>query len=310
MSLAEEIPTGEQERPIDRAIAEEVLQRDPFPHLLVPDLLSREQRAAMARHWPQEADFTTYSDGHQRKLGEAGRFGLYIMGSAAGAATDRLTPASLRYWRERGAPLMRDAATALYRRYLPALRLRFGAALPELELETFAVLVNCYRRIEVRVHTDHPSFLYTAMLYLNAGARESAGTSLYTPRQTGFRHEGCGFLERDDFERVRTLPFRDNQLVSFLKTDNSFHGVEPQPLAAATERCTINMHVRLTDACIARLYGTETARCFRERISGRTPVAADALQRWQTLADLSGTPATEAEMRPLLDSFRIGDRQL
>ncbi len=310
MSLAEDHRPLPPAPAIARTIADEVLQLAPFPHLVVPDLLAAEARRKVALYWPRESDFATCCDGHDRQPGDAGFFRLQVLGTAAGMATETMMPVARDFWRGEGAAMLREAAVALYRRYLPALRLRFGAALETLELETFAVLVNCYRRIAVRVHTDHPSFLYTAMVYLNGGATEAAGTSLYQPLLPGFTHEGCGFLERDDFERVRTLAFRDNQLVSFLKTADSFHGVEARPLAGPTQRCTINLHVRLTDACIARLYGAETARCLRERRSGATPVVTTALQRWHALSEFGGEAASEAELAPLLASFRIGETRI
>jgi hypothetical protein len=59
------------------------------------------------------------------------------------------------------------------------------------------------------------------------GADEGLGTSLYMPRDDGFRCEGGLHHPREQFFRVATMPYRPNTLVGFFKTARSFHGVEP-----------------------------------------------------------------------------------
>lgn len=47
------------------------------------------------------------------------------------------------------------------------------------------------------------------------------------PKDPNFRCPGGPHYPHEGFERLKTLPFLPNSLFAFVKTDNSFHGVEP-----------------------------------------------------------------------------------
>jgi FkbM family methyltransferase len=72
-------------------------------------------------------------------------------------------------------------------------------------------------------HTDSPVKVISALFYLNG----QEGTSLYTPKNKEFRCKGGPHYSFDEFEKVGTMQFTPNSMFAFLKTDNSFHGVEP-----------------------------------------------------------------------------------
>jgi hypothetical protein len=58
-------------------------------------------------------------------------------------------------------------------------------------------------------------------------SREHLGTSLFVPIDRKFKCPGGPHHDFDKFVKVRTMPYRPNSLFGFLKTDLSFHGVEP-----------------------------------------------------------------------------------
>jgi hypothetical protein len=53
------------------------------------------------------------------------------------------------------------------------------------------------------------------------------GTSIYLPKDPKFTCEGGPHYSFENFTRVVTMPFKPNALFAFVKTNNSFHGVEP-----------------------------------------------------------------------------------
>jgi hypothetical protein len=53
------------------------------------------------------------------------------------------------------------------------------------------------------------------------------GTSIYRPRDPAFVTWESSVYPHDKFHLVRTFPNIPNSLFIFMKTDNSFHGVEP-----------------------------------------------------------------------------------
>ena len=92
------------------------LERAPFPHLTVPEVLPAFTLADVRSYWPDETAFSTYGDGYDRKLGDAGRFGLYVLGSAAADRCAGLDRDTREFWREFAAGPARQAMMALYRR--------------------------------------------------------------------------------------------------------------------------------------------------------------------------------------------------
>src|SRR5689334_10784497 len=77
-------------------------------------------------------------------------------------------------------------------------------------------------------HSDLYTKLVVVLLYLAPDARaERLGTSLYRPRRTGFSCPDSKHYPFEDFIRVKTAPYKPNSLLAFVRSDISFHGLEP-----------------------------------------------------------------------------------
>lgn len=80
----------------------------------------------------------------------------------------------------------------------------------------------------IEPHTDIPEKAATLLFYLPKTASQShLGTALYRPKDPSFICEGRERHPFHLFEKVWQAPFIPNSLFAFLKTNNSFHGVEP-----------------------------------------------------------------------------------
>lgn len=103
---------------------------------------------------------------------------------------------------------------------------------------TDSLLVRDRSGYSIGPHTDAPQKVCSGLLYLpdpmHIGSKwgPELGTSLYVSR-TGKTCPGGPHHDRDSeefqFDEVWRAPYRPNTFVCFLKTDNSFHGVEPVP---------------------------------------------------------------------------------
>jgi hypothetical protein len=77
-------------------------------------------------------------------------------------------------------------------------------------------------------HTDHPIRVLTLLFYLPfTNELSHLGTSVYHPRNISFECEGFHHYPFQDFIRLFTAPFHPNSMFGFIKTNRSFHGVEP-----------------------------------------------------------------------------------
>lgn len=77
-------------------------------------------------------------------------------------------------------------------------------------------------------HSDLYTKLVVMLLYLAPDdSAEHLGTSLYRPKQAGFSCPHSKHYPFEDFIRVKTAPYRPNSLLAFVRSDISFHGLEP-----------------------------------------------------------------------------------
>jgi hypothetical protein len=77
-------------------------------------------------------------------------------------------------------------------------------------------------------HSDLYTKLVVLLVYLAPDdSAEHLGTSLYRPKQAGFSCPDSKHYAFEDFIRVKTAPYRPNSLLAFVRSDISFHGLEP-----------------------------------------------------------------------------------
>lgn len=77
-------------------------------------------------------------------------------------------------------------------------------------------------------HSDANTKLVVLLLYLapdNSAAH--LGTSIYRPKDPTFSCAKSAHYPFSDFVRVKMAPYKRNSLLAFLRSDISFHGVEP-----------------------------------------------------------------------------------
>ena len=112
-------------------------------------------------------------------------------------------------------------------KFQPFLDQRFGND-PNLQLYEDALLVEDITDYALGPHTDAPRKVITLLFYLpKDDSQKHLGTSMYIPKDPKFRCPGGPHHPHQDFERVWTMPFVPNSLFAFVKSNRSFHGVEP-----------------------------------------------------------------------------------
>lgn len=104
---------------------------------------------------------------------------------------------------------------------------RFGD-LSQTRFHDEALLVQDYSTYSLGPHTDSPAKVLSFLFYLPPDdSLAHLGTSIYVPKDPGFTCPGGSHHKFEKFDHVATMPFLPNTLFAFLKTHNSFHGVEP-----------------------------------------------------------------------------------
>lgn len=90
------------------------------------------------------------------------------------------------------------------------------------------LLIRDFAGYHIGPHTDSPAKVITVLFYLpKDDSLLGAGTSIYEPIESGFTCAGGPHYPSDKFRILKTMEYRPNTAFAFLKTNNSFHGVEP-----------------------------------------------------------------------------------
>lgn len=77
-------------------------------------------------------------------------------------------------------------------------------------------------------HSDLYTKLVVLLIYLAPdNSAEHLGTSLYRPKDPSFSCPDSKHYAFEDFIRVKTAPYKPNSLLAFMRSDISFHGLEP-----------------------------------------------------------------------------------
>lgn len=89
------------------------------------------------------------------------------------------------------------------------------------------LLINDKAGYHIGPHTDVPARILSAILYLTDKPKDGLGTYVYTPKEKGFTCKvGKHFADSTDFDKHFYAEYKPNSMLVFMRTDNSFHGVE------------------------------------------------------------------------------------
>ena len=214
-------------------IANAPIRPHPFPHFYLEDAFPDEFYAAILGHLPDTDIYRSIAETGRvdREADQGGRTDLFearhtiTLGSGA---FDELGPSGA-FWRQfigwlTGEPF----CDLVLDKFDPYLRQRFQDAPDGVRLGSDVQLIRDFTDYSLGPHTDHPGKVIVLLFYLAATAdRPDLGTSIYVPNDPNFRCEGGPHYSAKTFTRVATMAYRPNEMMGFLKTSNSFHGVEP-----------------------------------------------------------------------------------
>jgi hypothetical protein len=98
----------------------------------------------------------------------------------------------------------------------------------DLRFHDEALIVRDSSTYALEPHTDNLKKVLSFLFYLPANdSMAHLGTSLYASKDPDFVCMTGRHYPYDRFHLVTTMPFLPNSLFAFVKTGNSFHGVEP-----------------------------------------------------------------------------------
>ena len=194
----------------------------PYPHFFVQDAFPRDYYDTLQAMLPDPTAMLPIEEVRAVK-GYKERFVLEFKGDHLAA----LPEAKRAFWEDMHKWMVGGRfARLLLNKFGPFISQRFQGKAVSFYDE--ALLVQDTTNYKLGPHSDAPRKVITLLFYLPKDlSQEHLGTSMYVPKDGEFRCPGGPHYPHDMFDRVRTMPFLPNSLFVFLKTDLSFHGVEP-----------------------------------------------------------------------------------
>jgi hypothetical protein len=225
------------------------IDRDPFPHVVVPDLLPEDFFRGLAGSLPPLEAFELSKNGLKANL-TLDEDDEHFMAAPEGFRAA---------WGVLRDEVVRDTiAPVLIDRFEDEIREKYAALWsPELADELMADgLAASDGRIMARKegyvldpHSDAAHYAVTCLLYFATADDESSGAlCLFRPeRRPELRHVSTYYPEKEEgiaAELVKAIPIRENLFVSFVNGPESLHGVRIERREDASVRITYQTHIR------------------------------------------------------------------
>lgn len=199
---------------------------DPFAHFYVEKVLPEDYYQQLLKHLPGSDVYENLYEVTDLKLDH---FRHRYQRDLNDGWTSALAPQLRSFWNTFNEWFLSPAlAQAVLESFAEPLRSRIGGRTSWPEVSVEAQFIRHRAGYFLGPHSDLYTKLVVILLYLAPDARaERLGTSLYRPKVEGFSCPDSKHYPFEDFIRVKTAPYKPNSLLAFVRSDISFHGLEP-----------------------------------------------------------------------------------
>jgi hypothetical protein len=194
----------------------------PFPHFYLENVFPKDYYGALQTNLPNPEQMFPIEEVRPVK-GYKERF---VMGMDDKSIA-HLPDSKQEFWRHHGKDMFGDRlANVIISKFHPYIKARFqNVQNPQFYHET--LLIEDTTNYAIGPHTDSPRKVVSVLFYLPKDESQiDLGTSIYLPKDPNFKCAGGPHYEFEGFDRMVTMKFKPNSVFAFLKTENSFHGVE------------------------------------------------------------------------------------
>jgi hypothetical protein len=224
-------------------IANAQVREYPFPHFYVNPVFPADFYAELRRRLPATS---VYQPLHETGTVDQGSYAERYVCDLEAAEEDEFSRGAGDFWEQINAWLGGDEfARLIMHKFGSGIAARYGRDV-RFGLESELRLVRDFTNYAIPPHTDKPAKLVSLLFYLPGDdSMRHLGTSIYAPRDPGFRCEGRVHHGFEQFVKVATMEYLPNSLFAFVKNDAAFHGVEPIADAAVERDLLLyNLHVK------------------------------------------------------------------
>ncbi len=202
------------------------IKEDPYPHFYITNIFPADYYEKILKYMPGKV----YSESLEAtgRVSKGSYKERYVLGLEQ-EELKRLPEEMAIFWQDfkemLDSKILRECLLNKFSSYVQG---RFGWQYNMIDFSSVVELISDETNYSIGPHTDLPLRVLTMLFYFPKDeSQESLGTSVYTPKDPHFTCEGYEHYGFEGFNRFYTAPFLPNTVFGFIKSDRSFHGVEP-----------------------------------------------------------------------------------
>ena len=219
----------------------------PFPHLYVQDIFSDIFYSQIQKNLPDHNLLTSMPELYPEELGFEAHKDRYVMDLVREESINKIEKDKQEFWRGLGDNFKNGKLSDLLRnKFQYYLNMRFKL-IDNVSFLSEIKLINDRKNYASSPHTSHPRKVVSVIFYLPTDlSQKLSGTSIYIPKDLNFiaQNKEYKHYPHEHFHKVITMPFVPNSAFCFIKTNNSFHGVEKLEMED-TDRWTLQFDIFL-----------------------------------------------------------------
>ena len=219
----------------------------PFPHLYVQDIFSDIFYSQIQKNLPDHNLLTSMPELYPEELGFEAHKDRYVMDLVREESINKIEKDKQEFWRGLGDNFKNGKLSDLLRnKFQYYLNMRFKL-IDNVSFLSEIKLINDRKNYASSPHTNHPRKVVSVIFYLPTDlSQKLSGTSIYIPKDLNFiaQNKEYKHYPHEHFHKVITMPFVPNSAFCFIKTNNSFHGVEKLEMED-TDRWTLQFDIFL-----------------------------------------------------------------
>jgi hypothetical protein len=201
----------------------------PFPHLYVQDIFSDIFYSQIQKNLPAQNLMTSLPELYPEQPGFKNYKDRYVMDFRKDESINKIEKDKQEFWRALGNNFIKGNVSDLLRsKFQYYLNMRFKY-LDDVSFRHEMQLINDKKNYSLGPHTDKPSKVISVLIYLpKDDSQKETGTSIYMPKDLNLLDKELPHQHypHEHFHKVITMPFVPNSALCFIKTNNSYHGVE------------------------------------------------------------------------------------
>jgi len=219
----------------------------PFPHLYVENIFSENFYSEIQENLLDSKEMISMGDLYKEVPGLASYKERMVVDFDRKESIEKIGKNKREFWtsfHEKMSPNLNNIFLSKFKNFLD-MRFKY---LKNVSYTHSLQLVCDKKNYALGPHTDQLSKVVSVLIYLPKDRTQiSTGTSIYMPKDPSKFNIDLSHLHYDRklFHKVITMPYVPNSAFCFIKTNNSFHGVEQLEMED-TDRWSLQYNVHIT----------------------------------------------------------------